>query len=143
MFDNNLILMDGSVSTTTALDTPATSTTRDATTGAAVIDLGTGGTPASGLTAVLVLADNLADNNYTLTAYMEACSAVGFGSAVERLGNFGVANATAGVILDTETPCVATVRFATKKRYVRINATVSNTFGYIYVYLSPFVFKRL
>uniref|UniRef100_A0A6M3IY13 Uncharacterized protein n=1 Tax=viral metagenome TaxID=1070528 RepID=A0A6M3IY13_9ZZZZ len=143
MFDYNMILMDGSVSTTTALDTAATSVTRDATTGAAVIDLGVGGTPVSGLTAVLVLADDLADNSYTLTSYMEACDAVGFGSAVERLGNFGVANATEGIILDTETPCVATVRFATAKRYVRINATVSNTFGYIYVYLSPYVFKIL
>ena len=143
MFDYNLILMDGSVSTTTSLDTPASSTTRDATTGAAVLDLGPGGTPASGLTAVLVLADDLANNSYTLTAYMEACDAVGFGSAVERLGNFGVANASEGVILDTETPCVATVRFATEKRYVRINATVSNTFGYIYVYLTPYTFKSL
>jgi len=143
MFDYNMILMDGSVSTTGSLDDPAVSTDRSDTTGAAVIDLGIGGTPASGLTAVLVLADDLADNSYTLTAYMEACALATFASAIERLGNFGVANVTEGVILDTETPCVATVRFATKKRYVRINLTVSNTFGYIYVYLTPFAFKRL
>jgi len=143
MFDYNMILMDGSVSTTTSLDDPASSTTRDATTGAAVIDLGSGGTPASGLVAVMILGDDLADNSYTLTSYMEASDDSAFGSAIERLGNFGVANATEGIILDTETPCVAMVRFATTKRYVRINASVSNTFGYIKVFLVPWAFNVL
>ncbi len=147
MFDANLILMDGSVVTTTALDTPAISTTRDATTGAAVIDLGVGGTPANGLVAVMFCSDlAVGAAAYTLTAYLQASDTAdmtGTTTGIDRLGSFGVANATTGVILGAETPCVATVRFATKKRYVRINATVSNDFGYIKVYLAPWPFKVL
>jgi hypothetical protein len=145
MFDYNMILMDGSVVTTTALDTPAISTTRDATTGAAVIDLGAGGTPATGLVAVMfcsTLAGGAAA--YTLTAYLQASDTAdmtGTTTGIERLGSFGVANATTGVILGAETPCYSIVRFATAKRYVRVNATVSNDFGYIKVYLAPWPFN--
>jgi len=142
MFDSNLVLMDGTVVTTTALDTPATSTTRDATTGAAIIDLEETGV--TGLVAVMFCSDLAGGADaYTLTAYMEASASATFASAIERLGNFGIANATSGVILGSETPCVATVRFATKKRYVRINATVSNDFGNLKVYLTPWPFKVL
>jgi len=144
MFDYKLILMDGSVVTTSA-HTPATSTTRSATTGAAVIDLGAGGTPAGGLTGVLICPDDLAAiaDAYTLTAYLQASDTEDMSAAIERIGSFGVANATTGVILGSETPCVATVRFATKKRYIRVNATVSNDFGYIKVYIEPYTFKKL
>jgi len=150
MFDYKLILMDGSVVTTSA-HTPATSTTRSATTGAAVIDLGAGGTPAGGLTGVLICPDDLAAiaDAYTLTAYLQASDTEDMSAAtdIERLGSFGVANATTGVILGSETPCVATVRFATKKRYIRVNATVDgavgSAFGYIKVYLEPYTFKKL
>jgi hypothetical protein len=144
VFDYNGILMDGSVVTTTALDTPAISTTRDATTGAAVLDLGAGGTPEGGLTAVMFCSDlAVGAAAYTLTAYLQASDTAdmtGTTTGIERLGSFGVANATTGVILGAETPCTAYVKFATKKRYVRINATVSNDFGYIKVYLAPHVF---
>ena len=145
MFDYKLILMDGSVVTTSA-HTPATSTTRSATTGAAVVDLGAGGTPAGGLTGVLICPDDLAAgaDAYTLTAYLQASDTEDMSAAdIERLGSFGVANATTGVILGSETPCVATVRFATKKRYTRVNPTVSNDFGYIKVYIEPYTFKKL
>ena len=147
MFDSDLILMDGSIVATTGTDTPAISTTRDAATGAAVIDLGEGGTPASGLTAVLMcslLAGGAAA--YTLTAYLQASDTAdmtGTTTGIDRLGNFGVADATTGVIIGSETDCVATVKFATKKRYVRINATVSNDFGYLSCYLDPYTFKTL
>ena len=145
MFDSKLVLMDGSVVTTINTDTPATSTTRSATTGAAVIDLGAGGTPAGGLTGVLICPDDLAAiaDAYTLTAYLQASDTEDMSAAIERIGSFGVANATTGVILGSETPCVATVRFATKKRYIRVNATVSNDFGYIKVYIEPYTFKKL
>ena len=147
MFDADLILMDGSVATTTGLDTPAISTTRDDTTGAVVIDIGEGGTPAGGLTAVLFCSDLAGGADaYTLTAYLQASDTAdmtGTATGLERLGSFGVADASTGVILGAETPCVATVRFATKKRYVRINATVSNTFGYLSCYIEPYAFKTL
>lgn len=147
MFDSNMILMDGTVVTTTATDTPAISATRDAATGAVVIDLGTGGTPASGLTAVMFCSDlAVGADAYTLTAYLQASDTAdmtGTTTGIDRLGSFGVAGATTGVILGSETPCVATVRFATKKRYIRVNATVSNDFGNIKVYLTPYAFKVL
>ncbi len=147
MFDYNMILMDGSVVTTTALDTPAISTTRDATTGAVVIDIGAGGTPSSGLVAVMLCSDlAVGAAAYTLTAYLQASDTAdmtGTTTGIERLGSFGIANAATGVILGAETPCIATVKFATKKRYVRVNGTVSNDFGYIKVYLTPFPFKVL
>ena len=146
MFDSKLILMDGSVVTTSA-HTPATSTTRSATTGAAVIDLGAGGTPAGGLTGVLICPDDLVAgaDAYTLTAYLQASDTEDMSAAtdIERLGSFGVANATTGVILGSETPCVATVRFATKKRYIRVNLAVNFDFGYIKVYIEPYTFKKL
>ena len=52
MFDSDLILLDGSVDLNAANDAAPSSVTRDAATGAAVIDIGEGGTPASGLVAV-------------------------------------------------------------------------------------------
>ena len=146
MFDADLILMDGTIVATTATDTPAISTTRDATTGAAVIDLGEGGTPAAGLTAVLMCSElAVGAAAYTLTAYLQASDTAdmtGTTTGIDRLGSFGVADASTGVILGAETPCTATVRFATAKRYIRINATVSNNFGYLKCYIEPYIFKN-
>ena len=147
MFDYNLIPIDGSVAMTASTDTPATSTTRSG--GNAVIDLGAGGTPASGLVAVMFISNAAAaDDTSSLTAYLQASDTEDMTAAtdIERLGSFGVANATTGVILGSETPCVATVRFATSKRYVRVNATatiVSADMGYVKVYLTPWPFKVL
>lgn len=139
MFDDLGILMDGSVATTTALDTPATSLTRDAATGAAVIDLR--GTGKDGLSAVMMLSDLAGGADaYTLTAFLEASDVLAFTSDIHKLASFDVAGATGGVILGAETPLTCVIKFATKKRYVRLNATVSDTFGYIKVYLAPFTF---
>jgi hypothetical protein len=142
MFDASGILMDGTVVTTTGTDTAATSLTRDAATGAAVLDLR--GTGVNGLTAVMMIS-TLAGGAaaYTLTATLEASDVLAFTSDVHDLGGFDVAGATKSVILGAETPCTAMLKFATSKRYVRINATVSNDFGYIKVYLEPFAFKVL
>jgi len=144
MFDYNLILMDGSVVTTTSTHTAAISTTRLGTTGAAVLDIRETGV--NGLVAVMFCSELVAGAAaYTLTAYLQASDTLDMTSAtdIERRGALGVANATTGVIIGSETACVATVRFATKKRYVRVNATVSNNFGYIKVYLTPWPFKVL
>ncbi len=142
MFDASLILMDGSVVTTTALDTPATSLTRGATTGAAVIDLGQTGV--NGLAAVMMLSDlAVGAAAYTLTSFLEASDVLAFTSDLHKLTAFDLAGATTGVILGAETPCTIVARFATNKRYLRWNGTVSNDFGYIYVYVTPFPFKVL
>ena len=144
-FDASLVLMDGSVTTTTATDTPAISTTRDGSTGAVVLDLRE--TRSQGLTAVLIcsaLAGGAAA--YTLDAFLEASDTAdmtGTATGIERLGSFQVASATSGQILGSETPTLALVYFATSKRYLRVNATVSNDFGLITVLLSPYPFKVL
>jgi len=141
-FDANLILMDGSVITTVDLDTPATSTTRDATTGAVVLDLE--GSGARGLAAVLILSE-LADaaDAYTLTAFIEGSDVLAFTSDIHRLCSFDLLGTAGGVIVGSETPCTVVARFATNERYIRINATVSNTFGYITALISPYPFILL
>ncbi len=136
-FDVNLVLMDGSVVTTTATDTPATSLTRDALTGAVVLDLKETGF--KGFMALMVLSDlAVGANAYTLTAFLEASDVLAFTSDIHRLGSFDIAGAAGGVILGSETPGSAEVRFLTHKRYLRVNATVSNDFGYIQVLLTPY-----
>ncbi len=148
MNDANLIPLDGTISLTDALDTPPISVTRDASTGAAVIDLGAGGTPETGMFAVLYLPNNTTDAD-TVTAYMEAADHVdmtGTSADVERVGSFGVASATQGVILGSETPVVAFVKFATRKRYVRLNLTVGvgdTGVGAAKCYLNPYAFPVL
>ncbi len=148
MFDENLILLDGTISLLDSLDTPPISVTRDASTGAAVIDIGAGGTPADGITAVLILPTN-ATSGDTVTAYIEAADHVdmtGTTPDVERVGSFGIANATQGVILGSETPDNAFVKFATRKRYVRLNLTVGAGdlgVGAAKCYLTPYAFPRL
>ncbi len=150
MFDADLILIDGTVITTTATDTPsdpAVLTTVDTTTGAAVVDLGTGGTPAVGLTAVMIFPE-LGDgaDAYYIVAYLQASNTLDMttGVASERLGNFTLAAATAERLVGAETPCVATVRFATKKRYVRVYYTITGgDMGYLKCYIEPYTFKDL
>jgi hypothetical protein len=141
MFDADNMLIT-SVTLTTSTDTAPTSTTRDGTSYAAVIDIGNTGK--NGLTAALVLTSmETGAEARTLTGYLEACASVDFSSAVEYLGKFGVANATSGVILGVEVPCVATIRFVTEKQYVRANITVNGDFATVQCGLLPDVIKTL
>ena len=145
-FDANLVLIDGTITMTATTDTPAISTTRDDTTGAAVLDLKETG--AKGLVAVLVLPADLAGGSdaTTLTGFIECSDTedmTGTTTGIEKHGSFGIANATSGVVIGSECPDVAMVHFATKKRYVRANITVSATFGAPQVLLSPYPFRTL
>lgn len=142
-FDANLILLDGSVDLDEAHDTPATTVARDAN-GAAVIDLKETGV--KGLAAVLVMIDDADGAADTLTAFLEVSDAVDFASGINKLGSFGIAEATSGVIVGSEAPAIAILRFATDKRYVRLNATVGTTpddFHTVMCLLSPYPFKTL
>lgn len=146
MFDYNMILLDGSVDLNAGTDTAPTSTTRDSSTGAVVIDLGVGGTPMGGLVAVLIVPDDANGSTDTLTAFIEASDVVAFSSDVHELGKFDVAAASKGVILGSEVPCVAYVHFATDKRYIRLNPTVGaspDDFGEVKCFLTPFPFPKL
>ena len=85
-FDADLVLIDGSIALTPALDTPATSTTRDATTGAVVLDLGDkvfakGGFPAAvrHLVATIILTGAPTDYADTLTSIIQQSDHETFG----------------------------------------------------------------
>ena len=146
MFDDDLVLLDGTISLTDALDTPPISTTRDAATGAAVIDLQKTG--ANGLFAALILPTNGTPGD-TVTAFLEASDnedMTGDTTGITKLGSFGIAEATSGEILGSETPDVAFVKFATSKRYVRLNLTVGagdTGVGAAKCYITPYAFPRL
>ena len=146
-FDSELVLLDGSIDITAALDTPAISTTRDAATGAAVIDLKETGV--RGLAAVLTFVDSANADTDTFTAYLEAADHVdmtGTPADVDRLGSFSIAGATQGVILGSEVPATVVLRFTTNKRYVRINATVGGSpddFATVYCNISPYPFEKM
>ena len=144
MFDANLVLLDGTVDYDPSNDTAPTSIQRDGATGAVVIDIGTGGTPASGLSCVLIL-PTANDGTDILTAVLEVSSAVGFGSDKSVVGDFDLAAANPGIILGSETPCVIILRFTTDKRYVRLNGTVtaSDDFKRAKCFLTPYGFTIL
>ena len=146
MFDDDLILLDGTISLTDTLDTPAISTNRSGTTGAAVIDLKKTG--ANGLFAVLILPTNGTPGD-TVTAFLEASDnedMTGDTTGITTLGSFGIAEANTGIIIGSETPNVAFVKFATSKRYVRLNLTVGvgdTGVGKAKCYITPYAFPRL
>uniref|UniRef100_A0A6M3JUK6 Uncharacterized protein n=1 Tax=viral metagenome TaxID=1070528 RepID=A0A6M3JUK6_9ZZZZ len=143
LLDSSLILLDGSIDLAPATDTPPISTTRDAATGAAVLDLRTTGW--KGLAAVLVMADAASNAGDTLTAFLEASDTedmTGTVTGITELGKFGIADATKGIILGSEVPAIVVLRFATYKRYLRLNATVSadDSFYTVYCYVTPHPF---
>lgn len=152
MFDANLILIDGTVdvdSDTAASFVAATSTTRAAATGAAVIDIGAGGTPANGLSVVLIIPALTTSTDY-LTATVQASDAVAFGSDVHEVAKFDVAAVTLGRILSSECTAglVVIQKFDTAKRYIRAvitptKGTGDGSFSYVKIYLTPYAFRVL
>ena len=139
-FDANLILVDGTIDMDTGTDTAPSSTTRDDTTGAAIIEINETGK--DGLTAVLIIPDG-AEDIETLIGFIEVSDEDDFASDVHEMGKFDVAAASKGVILGSELPCTAFLKFATDKKYVRANITVNEDFGKVKCYLSPYPFKTL
>jgi len=147
MFDNLLVLLDGSVDLSDSTHTPPISTTVDEATGAKVIDLKETG--ATGLVAVLICVDDVVQDADTLTAFIEVSDSEDMTAEtndVHEMGKFDIAAEDKGVLLGSETPCVCMVRFATKKRYVRLNATVGTSpddFLTVKCYLVPYAFGVL
>jgi len=154
MFDAELVLIDGTINLTGNTDTPATSTTVNATYGCAVVDIGAGGTPADGLVAVLML-PTAAVALSTLTGFIEASDTedmTATTTGITELGKFGIANATKGIIVATEVtaakvPIFVILRFSTDKRYIRANLTVNGTTEYnfykVKCYLEPYAFRTM
>ena len=146
-FDANLILLDGSIDITAALDTPPVSTVVDTNTGAKVVDLKT--TSLRGLAAVLVFVDSAVANADTFTAFLEASDTLNMTTAtddVHELGKFDIAAEDKGIILGSEVPATVILRFTSKWRYIRLNATVGPSpdgFNTVYCYISPYPFYLL
>ena len=138
-FDENLMLLDGSIDLSASTDTAPTSTTRDADTGAAVLDIRKTGR--KGLAAVLICVDSANGTDDTLTAFIECSSVAAFSSDVSEHGKFDKLATSKGIIVGSEVPDIFIVHFVTDKQYVRLNATVGDSpdsFGTVYCYLSPY-----
>ena len=155
MFDSDMILIDGTVScadATPASHIAAVSTTRVDASGAAVIDLGAGGTPAGGLSAVLFIPALTSSTDY-LIATIEVCDEEAFGSVTyheQTVVTFNIAGVTDGRILASECTSARVVigRFATPLRYVRavVDPQIGNSagnMGAIKIYLTPYAFNVL
>jgi len=151
-FDANLILIDGSVdvdSDTAASFVAATSVTRAAATGAAVIDISTYGTGLMGMAAVLIIPVLVTSSDY-LTATIQASDAVGFGSDVHEVVKFDLAAVTLGRILSSEctSGLILVKRFTTDRRYIRAvitptKGTGDGSFLYTQILLTPYPFRML
>lgn len=151
-FDYNLMLIDGTVDVdadTAASFVAPTSLTRVAATGAAVVDIGTGGTPATGLCAVLIIPALTSSTDY-LVATVQASGVLAFTSDVHEVCKFDKTAVTLGRVLASE--CTAGLvliqRFDTDKRYIRAvitptKAAGDGSFSYVKINLTPFPFKVL
>lgn len=156
MFDYDMILVDGTVSCADAVDAShlaATATARVSASGAAVIDLGEGGTPVGGLAAVMFIPVLTSSTDY-LTATIQVCDEVAMAGVADYPSTvvmFDIAAVTAGRILASEctSAVVIVARFTTDKRYVRANLAPTHVggaagdMGKVKVYLTPFPFVLL
>ncbi len=156
MFDADLILIDGTVDCddgTAATHVAATTTSRVSASGAVVIDLGAGGTPAGGLSVVLFIPALTSSTDY-LTATIQASDEVAMAGSTYyplTMVMFNIAAVTDGRILASEctTAQVVIARFSTPLRYVRatvdpqVGDTNAGNMGAIKIYLTPNAFNIL
>ncbi|MFA5384147.1 MAG: hypothetical protein WC364_05710 [Eubacteriales bacterium] len=149
-FDANLVLADNTADWTYAnlvtsnYGTP-TSTTRNAG-GFAVIDmLAFSTTAAKGLSVILIIDEAGAAADDALTLLLQASDSLTFANGVQTLANFEVNAATHGIILGNECPCTVVRRFATQKRYIRVDAScvADDNFHTCHVLLAPWTFNVL
>ena len=148
VFDTNLVLADNTADWTFAnlvsqdYGTPVLTTRNDG--GFAIVDLLTG-TGAYGMAAVLIIDEEGAASTDALTVLLQASDSDTFASGIQTLANFEVAGVSHGVILGNECPCTVIRRFATTKRYVRIDAscTSADDFHTVWCLLAPWPFNIL
>ena len=150
VFDANLVLADTTADWTFAnlvtsnYGTP-TSLTRNAG-GFVVIDmLAISSTPADGLACVFLADEAGAAASDALTLVLQVSDSLTFASGVQTLANFEVAGATHGIILGNETPTTVIRRFATTKRYIRVDAScvAADNFKTCQVLLAHYPFNVL
>lgn len=152
-FDANLVLADTTLDWTYAnlvtsdYGTPVLTTRNDG--GFAVIDLlAVSTTAAKGMACVLVVDEAGAATDDALTVLLQASDAVTFDVAtdvVQTLANFEVAGAVHGVIRGDECPCTVVRRFATRLRYLRVDAScvAGDNFHTCQVLLAPWPFHTM
>jgi len=154
MFDDSLKLVDGSADWsytnlhTNGYGQPVLTTRNDG--GFAVLDMGDGGSPVSGLSFVMIFTEAAAATSDTLTAIAEECDDYDFStSKPHELAKFDIAAVSKGVILGSEitaalVPIYVIRRVAFTRRYLRISADCAasgDDFGVVYCYVNPFTFK--
>jgi hypothetical protein len=130
--DTEGCLVDGSIVITSSTDTPPVSVTRDAATGAVVIDLKK--TPAKGINAVLCLPTKPTSYTHTLTCFIEESDVVGEPTALktwQAVGSFPIINAMLRVM-----DVVATVAF-TDAAVGTIISDASTSDGGVVVWFDP------
>lgn len=149
-FDANLVLADTTADWTYAnlvtqnYGTP-TSTTRNSG-GFVIVDLlALSTTPAKGLSAVFVCDEAGAATDDALTLVLQVSDSATFASGVQTLANFEVAGVGHGIILGNEVPCTVVRRFATDKRYIRVDASCvsGDNFHTCQVLLAPWPFHTM
>lgn len=150
-FDANLVLADNTADWTEANlvgtnDYGSPTTTTKNAGGFVVIDLlAISSTAAKGLAAIFVCDEAGAGTDDALTLVLQASDSSDFSSGVQTLANFEVAGATHGVILGNEVPCTIVRRFATTKRYIRVDASnvAGDDFHTCWVLLAPWPFNTI
>jgi len=151
-FDANLVLADTTADWTYAnlvtsdYGTPVLTTRNDG--GFAVIDLlAVSTTAANGMACIFVCDEAGAATDDALTLVLQASDAVAFdaGDVVQTLANFEVEGAAHGVITGAECPCTVIRRFATRLRYIRVDAScvAADNFHTCQVMLAPWPFNIL
>ncbi len=127
-FDANLVLADATLDWTYAnlvtnnYGTP-TSLARNAG-GFVVVDLlAISKGPAKGLSCVFIADEVAAANDDALTLVLQGSDSLTFASGVVTLAVFDILGATQGIIIGSELPATVIRRFATIKRYIRVDAS--------------------
>lgn len=149
-FDANLVLADTTADWTYANLVTSNYGSPDSTTknagGFVVVDLlAISSTAAKGLSCVFVCDEAGAATDDALTLVLQASDASDFSSGVQTLANFEVAGATHGILLGNEVPCTIVRRFATTKRYIRVDAScvAADDFHTCQVLLAPWPFHTM
>ena len=153
-FDANLVLASTKADWTYAnivtaeYGQPVLTTVNDG--GFAVIDiLAISTTAAKGMAVIFVADEAGADDADALTLVLQGSNELDFvadaTNPVRTLATFDIGGVDAGIILGNECPCTVVRRFATRLRYIRVNAScvLGDDFHTCQVLLAPWPFYTM
>lgn len=148
MFDILGILADGSLDLN-ATQEPVSITESDRAGNRGYLCLDIRGTPATGLSVVIIctgktVAGATVAGGAMAAIRLEGDDDVAFTRPTEQLGEFGDCISSSSSIHGVNLPIVVTGRFSTSKRYIRILLReVIGNLGVVKIYLTPYTFKVL